>query len=107
MIGCAYPKEDSSFPSRSAWMLVALKARFLPARHVEFLDGKTLDMPASTRLLSVEEFAAYMHQFRLRTTRGAKISAAYQRKSEEEKRALREKTSAALAGRPKVRSRRA
>lgn len=38
----------------------ALKARFLPARHVELLDGKTLDMPPSTRLLSVEEFAAYI-----------------------------------------------
>ena len=40
----------------------ALKARFLPARHVELLDGKTLDMPASTRLLSVDEFSAYIEQ---------------------------------------------
>lgn len=42
-----------------------LKAKFLPARTIELLDGKSLEMPPSTRLLSVEEFTAYIEAIRV------------------------------------------
>lgn len=37
-----------------------LKEKFLPRRSVELLDGKRLEMPPSTRQLTVEGFAAYV-----------------------------------------------
>lgn len=37
-----------------------LKEKFLPRRSVELLDGRRLEMPASTRLLTVEAFADYV-----------------------------------------------
>jgi hypothetical protein len=42
-----------------------LKAQFLPKRSIELLDGRGLEMPPSTRLLSVEEFAAYIERVRV------------------------------------------
>jgi len=41
-----------------------LKEKFLPRRQVELLDGKTLEMPPSTRLLTVEQFTEYIEQVR-------------------------------------------
>lgn len=41
-----------------------LKAKFLPMRDVELLDGQRLAMPASTRLLNVEQFTAYIEECR-------------------------------------------
>ena len=37
-----------------------LKARFLKPRQIELLDGQHLEMPPSTRLLTVEQFAEYI-----------------------------------------------
>jgi hypothetical protein len=37
-----------------------LKAKFLPGRSIELLDGRSLEMPPSTRQLSVEAFASYI-----------------------------------------------
>jgi len=37
-----------------------LKERFLPKREIELLEGQRMEMPASTRTLSVEEFSQYM-----------------------------------------------
>ena len=37
-----------------------LKDKFLPRRQVELLDEQRLEMPPSTRLLTVEEFSAYI-----------------------------------------------
>jgi len=42
-----------------------LKEKFLPRRRVELLDGKFLEMPPSTRHLSVEAFSAYVEQVRV------------------------------------------
>lgn len=42
-----------------------LKAKFLPGRSVELLDGKVLEMPPTTRTLSVEQFAAYIEAIRV------------------------------------------
>ena len=42
-----------------------LKEKFLTKRAIELLDGKQLDMPPSTRLLSVEEFAAYIERVKV------------------------------------------
>ena len=42
-----------------------LKAQFLPGRDIELLDGKRLQMPASTTRLSVEEFAAYIDRVKV------------------------------------------
>lgn len=42
-----------------------LKARFLPSRSVELLDGKKLEMPATTRHLDVEQFTAYIESIRV------------------------------------------
>lgn len=42
-----------------------LKAKFLPARDVELLDGQRLTMPPSTRNLTVEEFTAYIERVRV------------------------------------------
>lgn len=41
-----------------------LKEKFLPRRQVELLDGKTLDMPPSTRLLNTEQFTEYIEHVR-------------------------------------------
>ncbi len=37
-----------------------LKARFLPGRRIELLDGRFLEMPPSTRLLTTEQFSEYI-----------------------------------------------
>lgn len=37
-----------------------LKAKFLPARDIELLDGQHMNLPPSTRRLGVEEFTTYM-----------------------------------------------
>lgn len=42
-----------------------LKAKFLPGRSVELLDGRSLEMPPTTRLLTVEQFAAYIESIRV------------------------------------------
>lgn len=42
-----------------------LKAKFLPGRSVELLDGQTLEMPPSTRHLTVEQFTAYIESIRV------------------------------------------
>lgn len=42
-----------------------LKAKFLPGRAVELLDGQTLEMPPSTRLLDVEQMTAYIEAVRV------------------------------------------
>jgi len=42
-----------------------LKAKFLPGRTVELLDGRWLEMPASTTRLNVEEFAEYVRQVKV------------------------------------------
>jgi hypothetical protein len=42
-----------------------LKSRFLPVRRVELLDGQFIEMPPSTRLLTVEEMTAYIEQVRV------------------------------------------
>lgn len=42
-----------------------LKAKFLPARSIELLDGQGLTMPPSTRGLNVEQFSAYVEQVRV------------------------------------------
>lgn len=42
-----------------------LKQKFLPKRSIEILDGRQLEMPPSTRLLSVEDFAAYIERVRV------------------------------------------
>ena len=39
-----------------------LKSKFLPGRSVELLDGKTLEMPPTTRHLTVEQFAEYLNR---------------------------------------------
>lgn len=41
-----------------------LKAKFLAPREVELLDGQKIQMPPSTRRLTVEQFAAYIDQVR-------------------------------------------
>ena len=42
-----------------------LKQQFLPCRHVELLDGKNIQMPGSTRLLTIEQFTAYIEQVKV------------------------------------------
>jgi hypothetical protein len=42
-----------------------LKSRFLPVRRVELLDGQFIEMPPTTRLLTVEEMTAYIEQVRV------------------------------------------
>lgn len=42
-----------------------LKAQFLPKRSIELMDGRGLEMPPSTRALSVEDFAAYIERVRV------------------------------------------
>lgn len=42
-----------------------LKEKFLPRRKVELLDGQFLEMPPTTRLLSTEEFSAYIEQIKV------------------------------------------
>jgi hypothetical protein len=42
-----------------------LKAQFLPKRSIELLGGQGLEMPPSTRALSVEEFASYIERVRV------------------------------------------
>ena len=42
-----------------------LKAMHLPTRHVELLDGQVLQMPATTKTLTVEEFSAYIERCRV------------------------------------------
>lgn len=42
-----------------------LKQQFLKPRSIELLDGRGLSMPPSTRLLSVEEFAAYIERVKV------------------------------------------
>lgn len=42
-----------------------LKQQFLKPRPIELLDGRELSMPPSTRLLSVEDFAAYIERVRV------------------------------------------
>lgn len=37
-----------------------LKAKFLPARELELLDGQTLEAPPSTKTLTVEQFSEYV-----------------------------------------------
>ena len=41
-----------------------LKDKFLPRRQVELLDGQRLEMPPSTRLLTVEEFSVYIERIK-------------------------------------------
>ena len=42
-----------------------LKEKFLPRRRVELLGGQFLEMPPSTRHLSVEAFSEYVEQIKL------------------------------------------
>lgn len=42
-----------------------LKAKFLPEREIELLGGKKLTMPPSTKLLSTEEYSAYIERIRV------------------------------------------
>ena len=39
-----------------------LKAKFLPERSIELLEGQTLQAPPSTKNLTSEEFAAYLRE---------------------------------------------
>ena len=42
-----------------------LKEKFLPKRKVELLDGQELEMPPSTRRLTVEEFTSFIEAVRV------------------------------------------
>lgn len=42
-----------------------LKAQFLSPRSIELLNGQTLTMPPSTRLLTVEQFTEYIERVRV------------------------------------------
>lgn len=42
-----------------------LKAKFLEPRRIELLDGQHIEMPPSTRLLSVEAFAEYVQRVKV------------------------------------------
>lgn len=42
-----------------------LKAKFLPVREVELLDGQRLTMPPSTTLLNVEQFTTFIEAVRV------------------------------------------
>lgn len=42
----------------------ALKAKFLPVRHVELLNGLKLDTPPTTKTLTVEEFTEYIESIK-------------------------------------------
>ena len=41
-----------------------LKAKFLPSRRVELLDAQVLEMPPSTKRLTVEQFTEYIESIR-------------------------------------------
>lgn len=42
-----------------------LKAKFLPKRDIELLDGKHLEMPPSTQPLTVEQFTEYINAIKV------------------------------------------
>jgi hypothetical protein len=42
-----------------------LKAKFLPARDVELLDGQRLTMPPTTRTLTSEQFSLYIESIKV------------------------------------------
>jgi len=42
-----------------------LKQRFLPGRSIELLDGRAMEMPPSTKRLTVEEFSLYVEHVKV------------------------------------------